>query len=149
MIRRTSSSTQRLHLLYEERNQRSLVLNGSLGHGIEIGLIGGTTTFRHHHKLILSTFCSLDVNLCRQVATGIHLVVHVQRCILRVAQVILREGVEDTKAQRLFILETRPYLLTFLTVDNGCTRVLTEREDATCSHLSITQELQGHILIIL
>ena len=40
-------------------------------------------------------------------------------------------------------------LLTLLTVDDCRTCILTERQDATGSHLGIAQELQGDILVIL
>ena len=149
MVWRTSSCTQRLHLLYEERDERTFVLDGSLGHWVEVGLVGRATTLSNHHKLILSTFASFDINLCRQITTGIHLVVHVQRSVLRIAQVVLCKGIEDTQAQRLFILKTCPYLLPLLTVDNSRTRVLAERQDTLASHLGVAQELQGHILIVL
>ena len=149
MIRRTSSGTQRLHLLYEERNQRTLVLNGSFGHGVEVGLVGRATTLGNHHELILGTLSGFDVDLSGEVATGIYFIVHVQRRVLRVAQVVLCEGVEHAQRQGFLVLETGPDLLTLLTVDDSRTRVLTERQDATCSDLGIAQELQGDILIIL
>ena len=149
MIRRTSSCTPTLHLLYQEGDERTLILDGSLGHRIEVGLVGRATTLGHHHKLILSTLGSLDINLCRQVATGIHLVVHIQRCILRVAQIVLGKGVEHTQRECLLILETGPDLLTLLTMDDGGTRILAERQDTLGSGLCITQELQGDILVVL
>ena len=149
MVWRTSGSTQTLHLLYQERNQGALVLDGRLGHGVEIGLVGRTTTLSHHHKVILSTLGSLDVNLGREITTGVHLVVHVQRGILRIAQVVLCKGVEHTQTQGFLILEARPDLLSLLTMDNGCTCILTERQNTLGSSLGITQELQGHVLIIL
>ena len=149
MVRRTSGCTQRLHLLYEERNQGSLVLDGSLRHRIEIGLVGRATTLCHHHELILSTLGSLDVDLGRKVTTGVHLVVHIQRCILRVTEIVLREGVEHTQAQGLFILETSPHLLSLLTMNDSGTRILAERQDALAGHLGITEELQSHILVVL
>ena len=149
MVWRTCSCTQTLHLLYEEWDECTLVLDGSLGHWVEVGLVGRATTLGYHHELILSTLGSLDINLSRQVATGVHLVVHVQRRVLRVAQVVLSEGVEHTQAQSLFILETSPDLLTLLTVDDSSTSVLTERQDALAGHLGIAQELQGYILIVL
>ena len=34
-------------------------------------------------------------------------------------------------------------------MDDGRTRILTERQDAACSHLGVAQELQGHVLIVL
>ena len=149
VVWRTSSSTQTLHLLYQEWDECSLVLDSSLGHWVEVGLVSRATTLSHHHKLILSTLCCLDINLCRQVATGIHLVIHVQRGILRIAQVVLGKGVEHTQTQSLFILETSPDLLTLLTMDDSRTCVLTERQDTLASHLGIAQELQGYIFIIL
>ncbi len=149
VIGRTGSCAEALHLLHEERDERTLVLNRGLRHGIEVGLVSRTTTLGDKHELILCTLRSLDVDLGREVTTGVHLVVHVQRGILRVAQVVLGEGIEDTQAQGLLVLETGPHLLTLLTVDDCRTRILTERQDATGSHLGIAQELQGHILVIL
>ena len=96
MIRRTSSCTQTLHLLYQEGNQGALVLDRRLGHRIEVGLVGRATTLSHHHKLILSALGSLNIDLSREVTTGVYLVVHIQRGVLRVAQVVLCKGVEYT-----------------------------------------------------
>ena len=149
VVRRTSSGTQALHLLHEERNQCTFVLDSGLGHRIEIGLIGGTAALGDHDEAIFCTLASLDVNLCRQVATCVHLVVHVQRSVLRVAQVVLCEGVEDTERECFLILETCPHLLAFLTMNDGGTCVLTERKNSLCSHFGIAQELQRYIFIIL
>ena len=46
------------------------------------GLVGKATTFRHAKELILHALSSLDVDLSRQVALGVHLIVHIQRGIL-------------------------------------------------------------------
>ena len=148
MIRRTSGRTEALHLLHEERDECALILNRGFGHRIEIGLIGATTTLGHHHEAILIAFASLDINLGGQVATGVHLVVHIQRSVLRIAQIILREGIEDTQREGFLIFKIGPYALSLLTVDDGRTGVLAERQDATTSHLGIAQELQGYVLIV-
>ncbi len=149
MVGRTGCRSQALHLLHKEGDEGSFVLNRGLGHGIEIGLVGRAATFGYHHETVFRSLCRLDVDLCGEVAAGVHFVVHVQRGILRVAQVLLGEGVEHTEAQGLFILEACPYLLSFLSVDNRCTCILAEREDAFAGHLGIAEELQGHILIVL
>ena len=82
VVRRARSCTQTLHLLYQEGEQCALVLNGSLSHGVEIRFIGRATTLCHHYKAVFVALNGFDVNLCRQVATGVHLVVHVERSVL-------------------------------------------------------------------
>ena len=96
VVRRTSGCAEALHLLHEERQQCALVLNRSLGHRVEIGLVGRATAFGNHHKAVLSTLGSLDVDLCGQVALGVHLFVHGQGRILRVAQIVLSIRVVHT-----------------------------------------------------
>ena len=149
MIGRARCGAQRLHLLHQERQQGALILDGGLGHGVEIGLVGRAAALGHHDKTVFGALGGLDVNLCGQVAAGVHLVVHIQRSILRIAQVVLREGVVYATAQRLLVLKTSPYLLALLTVDDGRTRILAERQDTLGSHLCIAQELECHILIVL
>ena len=149
MVGRAGCGAEALHLLYQEGKQRALVLDGSLGHRIEIGLVGRATAFGHHDEVVLGSLCSLNIDLCREVATGVHLVVHRQRSILRVAQVLLGVGVEHTAAQSLSVIKTCPYLLSLLAVDDGRTRVLAERQNAFGCRLCIAQELQGHVLVVL
>ena len=78
----TGGCSQALHLLHQERNERSLVLDGGLGHGVEICLVGRSTALCHHDKLVFSALNRLNVNLCGQVATGVHLVIHIKCRIL-------------------------------------------------------------------
>ena len=99
MIRRTSCRTQALHFLHEERNQRTRVLDTRLGFLVEIGLVGRTATLGHAEETVLRSVGSLQINLRRQVALGVHLVVHVERRILRITQVALGVGVIHTAAQ--------------------------------------------------
>ena len=127
VVRRTSSRTEALHLLHEERNERPRVLDTRLGLLIEVGLVSRTTTFGYAKETILVALGSLQVNLCREVAFGVHLVVHVERCVLRITQVALGVGIEHTLAQCLFVAETCPHLLAFLAVDDSRTGILAER----------------------
>ena len=124
MIRRTSSCTQALHLLNEEGNKCTFVLDAGFGLLVEISFVCRTAALGHAQELVLHALRCLDINLCRQVALGIHLVEHIQRSILAVAQVALSIGVEHTAAQSFLVAESRPNLLTFLAVDNGCTGIL-------------------------
>ena len=89
MVGRTGSGTQTLHFLHQERDKRVGVLNARLGLLIEIGLVGRAAPFGHHEEAVLHTFGSLNIYLGRQIALGIHLVVHIERSILAVAQVLL------------------------------------------------------------
>ena len=148
VVGRTGRRAKRFHLFDEERQQRALVLNCGLGHRVEIGLVGRTAAFRHHHKAIFGALAGLNVDLCRQVAARVHLVVHVERRILRVAQVFLGKRLVNAERQGFFVLESRPHLLSFLAVDDGRARVLTEGQHAASRHLGVAQELQGDVFIV-
>ena len=149
MVRRTCSCTQALHLLYEEWEEGTLVLDSSLGHRVEVGLVGRATTLSYHYEAILVALCRLDINLGRQVATGVHLIIHVERSVLRIAEVVLCVGVVNTQAQCLFVLEVSPYTLTLLAVDDSSTCILAEWENALNGSLCIAEELECYVLVVL
>ena len=147
MVRRTSRRTQRLHLLYEERNQRLGVQDG-FRLLIEVSLVGRTAALGHAKELVFHAFGSLDINLCGQVALGVHLLVHGERSVLRVAQVLLGISLIYTQRQGLFVAIARPYLLAFLTVDDGRTGILAEGKQTLGGHFGIAQEGQCHVLVV-
>ena len=89
VVRRTSSCTQSLHFLNQERNQSSRIQD-SLGFLIQISLVGRTTTLSHAQEFIFHSLSSLNINLSRQVATGVHFLIHGKRSILRITQVFFR-----------------------------------------------------------
>ena len=148
MIRRASRRPEALHLLHEEWNQRPGVLNTRLRLLIQIGLVRAAAAFRYAQEAVLHAFRRLYVYLRGQVAFRVHFLVHRQRRVLRIAQVIRGVGVEDAFAQCLFIAVARPYLLTFLAVYDSRSRVLTQRQLPFASHLRVAQEGQRHILIV-
>ena len=148
MIRRASSCTKALHLFYEEWQQSALVLDGSLCHRIEVSLVGRTTTLGNHYEAILITLCCLDVNLSREVATSVHLIIHVERSILRVAEVVLCIGIVYTKRESLFVFEACPHLLTLLAMDDSGTSILAEWQYSLSSSLGIAEELESYILVV-
>ena len=127
MIRRTSCGTEGFHFLYEERNERARILNTCLRLLVEISLIGTTSALRHAQETILCAVRGFYIDLRRQVAFGVHLVVHVERCILRITQIALGVGIEHTAAEGFFVLKAGPYLLSFLAVNNRRSGILAER----------------------
>ena len=149
VVGRAGCRAEVLHLLYEEGEQCAFVLYRCLRHGVEVRLVGRTATLSYHNETVLGTFASLDVNLCGQVALRVHLVVHIEGSILRVAQIVLRKGVEHATGEGFFVLETCPDLLAFLAVNDSRACVLAERQYAFACRLCIAQELEGDVLVVL
>ena len=77
VVGRAGCRAEALHLLHQERQERALVLDGGLGHGVEVGLVGGSAALGDHDEAILVALHGLDVNLCGEVAARVDLVVHV------------------------------------------------------------------------
>ena len=148
VIWRTSSSTKTLHFLYEERNECTRILNTCFSLLVEICLISRTTTLSYAKEVIFHTFSSLQVNLRRQIALGIHLIIHIQRSVLRITKVALSIGQINTFAKCFFIAVTCPNLLTFFSMNDGSTCVLTKRQLSFARNFSIAKEGQCYIFII-
>ena len=148
MIRRASRCTKALHFLHEEGDESTRVLDARLGLLIEIGFVRRTATFGDAEELILRAFSSLQVNLRRKVAFGVHFVVHVQRRVLRVTQIALGVRIEHTAAQRFLVLKARPHLLSFLAVDDCRSCILAQRQLTLASHFGIAQEGQCYIFVV-
>ena len=127
MVWRTCSRTEGLHLLHEERNECSRVQH-SLGHLIEICLVGRAAALYDTEEFIFHAFLCLDVDLSWEIALGIDLLVHCKRSILAITEIFLGIGLEYTFRECLRIVETGPDLLAFFTMDNGGTGVLAERK---------------------
>ena len=127
MIGRAGSRAETLHFLHQEGQQRALILYGCLGHRIKIGFIGRATAFCNHHKSVFSSFGSFDVNLRGKIAFRVHFVIHIERSVLGIAQIVLCKRVVNASRECLFIFKTRPHLLSLLAVDDGRTGILAER----------------------
>ena len=82
VVWRASRCTKALHLLYEEWNECARILDTRLGLLIEVSFVSRATTFGHTKEVIFHTFSSLQINLCWQIALGIHLVIHIEWCVL-------------------------------------------------------------------
>ena len=108
-------------------NECSRGLDAGVGLLVEVGLGGRTTTLGDAEEMVLHTLGSLKVDLSREVALGVHLVVHIKRSVLRVAEVALGIGEVYTLSESLFVAIAGPYLLTLLAVNDSGTGVLAER----------------------
>ena len=147
MIRRTGCCSETLHLLDHERYKGSRIQD-SLCLLIKISLIGRTTTFGHTKETVFHSFCSLDVYLGRQITFGIDFFIHAQRSILAVTEVFFRISLIYTFGQCFFITIAGPYLLSFFTMDDSGTGILTQRKLTFNGNLGIAEESQSHILVI-
>ena len=147
MIRRTSGRAERLHLLDHKGNECVRVEQGFCLL-VEVGFVGRATTLRDAEETVLHTFGSLDVDLGGQVALRVHLVVHRERSVLRVAQIFFGVGFIDTFRESLFVAEASPDLLSFFAMNDGRSRVLAEGKLAFGRDFGVAQEGERDILVV-
>ncbi|MPN21275.1 hypothetical protein SDC9_168654 [bioreactor metagenome] len=86
--------------------------------------------------------------MCGQVGASIHFFVHIQRRVLRVAQVIFNIGIKYAFGEGRFIAAAGPNALTFFTHDNCRTGVLAGWQHAFGGDFGVSQELQRYVLIV-
>ena len=89
VIWRAGSSSESPHLLHEERHERTRILDARLGLLIEIGLVGAAASLGYAEETVLHSFSRLYVDLSREIALGVDLVVHIQRGILGITEILL------------------------------------------------------------
>ena len=89
-----------------------------------------------------------DVDLRREVATCVYLIVHSEGRILRIAQILLSVSFVDTFGNRFFVAKTSPDLLSFFGVNDSSTCVLTDGELSAHCHFSIAEESESHVAVI-
>ncbi len=129
MVGRACCGSERFHLLDEERNERLGVEDG-LCLLIEICLVGGAAALSHEQELVLVAFCGVYVDLGREVAAGVHLFIHGQRRVLRVAEIVFGVSLVYAVGNLLLVVASRPYLLAFVCRADACAGVLAERKHA-------------------
>ena len=148
MIGWAGSGSKALHLLDEEGQQRAFVLNGSLCHGVEVGLVSRTATLCHHDEAVFSAFGGFDINLRGQVTLCVYLVIHVERGVLRVAEIVAGVRIVHATAKCFLVVKVGPHALSFLTVDDCSACILAEREHTLDRNFRIAQELQGYVFVV-
>ncbi len=147
VVRRAGCCTERLHLFGEELFQ-GLRVEERLGHRPVVSLIGRAAALRHKEELHLGAFFGVDVDLSREVATGVLFFVHGQGCNLAVAEVLGGVGVVDTFGNRFGIVEAGPHLLA-LVGDADCrTGVLAERENTLGGNAGVLEHGEGDKLVV-
>ena len=98
--------------------------------------------------MVFVAFSGLDIDLCRQVAARVYLIIHIERRVLRIAQILLRVRLINAARNRLRIVAFGPHLLAFVSVNDGRAGILAERKLALSRDFSITQESQCDILVV-
>ena len=98
--------------------------------------------------MVFIAFAGVDVDLGGEVAAGVHLVVHVQGSVLRIAQVALGVGVVNAFRDFLGVVAAGVDQLAFFAVADSCAGVLTERQLAFGGDLSITQHCKSHKFVV-
>ena len=147
VVRRAGSRAQVAHLVHQE-GLEPLRGEERLGLLPELGLVGRPPALGDEQELVGHAAGGVDVDLRRQVGPGVHLPVHVERGGLRVAQVLLRVGLEHALGEVLLVLDPGPDLLALLGHDGGGARVLAQRQLAPGRDLGVAQEGHGHALVV-
>ena len=115
---------------------------------IEEGFVSRTPTLGHEKKVVAIAVRREQVDLSGQVALGIDLFIHGERCHLRIAQVFLCVCIIDAFGKRGLVTPTRPDSLAFFTKDNGGARVLAKGQNAMGGDLGISEHSQRDRTII-
>ena len=148
VVRRASGCTESLHFFGEELFQ-GLRVEERLGHRPVVSLVGRATALSDEQELHLGAFFGVDVDLGRQVTTGILLFVHRERCNLAVAEVLGGVSVVDTFRNSFGVIKARPHLLALVGNADGRTGVLAEREDALRGNAGILEHGEGDKLVVI
>ncbi len=148
VIRRARGGAQRLHLLGQVLHE---------AHGVEqrlrlleeAGLVRRAPSLRDHQEAVLHPVRRVDVDLGGQVRPRVGLVVHREGNGLRVAEALLRVGVEDAAGEVLLVAAARPHPLALLPHDRGGARVLAHRQHEAGRDLGVAQEGERHAPVVL
>ena len=91
----------------------------------------------------------MDINLSREVATGVLFFVHRQGCNLAVAKVLGGVSVVDAFRNCFGVIKARPDLLALVGNANSRTGVLAEREDALGGNAGVLEHGEGDKLVVI
>ncbi len=147
MVWRTCSRAECAHLVNKEGHQ-GLGIDCSLGFLVEVGLVGAAATLGYEKEVVFVALAGVDIDLCGQVAACVHLVVHVQRRVLAVAEIVGGVGKIHTLRNLFGIVAAGEHQLAFLGMADGCACVLAERQCALGGHFGIAQHGKGHIAVV-
>ena len=113
-----------------------------------VSFIRRAAAFSDAEEFVLLAVGGVKIDLRRQVSAGVDLFIHIQRRVLRIAQVILDIGVINALRQRGFIAAAGPHALAFFAGNNRGTGILAGRQHAFGGDIRVAQKLQRHVLIV-
>ena len=147
MVRWTGGSTEGAHLLDEVIFQ----LRGGdqrFGFLVQIGFVRRAAALGDAEEFVLIAIGSIEIDLRRQVGASVNLFIHIQRRVLRVAQVVLDIGVVHPLRQGGFIAAAGPHALAFFTHDDRGAGVLAGGQNTFGGDIRVAQELQRDVFIV-
>ncbi len=151
MVRRAGGGADPPQLLLQERQHPGRVQQ-RLGLLVQERLVGRAAALGHEEELVGVLVARIgvcgDLDLCGEVRTGVLLLPHGDRCVLRVAQVELGVGVEDALGKGLLVDALREDVLSALRADDRSAGVLTHREDAAGGDVGVLEEVEGDELVV-
>lgn len=129
MVGRARGGAERGHFITEELHDALRIEHGA-GLLIKEGFVGRAAAFGDEKKFIGVAIGGIQIELGGQVGAGVLLVEHVQRSVLRIAQVVLGISKINALRQRGLVTAASPDLLAFFAHDDGGAGVLTKRQQA-------------------
>ena len=115
---------------------------------VEEGLVGGAAAFGDKEEAVLVALSRVEVELGGEIVFRVGLLKHTERSDLRVAEVLLLVGVEDSAGERFLVVGLRPNLLAFFAHDDGGAGVLAGGEDSVGSDFGVLEEHEGHHAVV-
>ena len=135
-------------MLGDELGERLLVQQG-LGLLVKECLVGRTAALGDEEKLVLHTgLATVDVDLRRQVGTGILLVGHGERHDLRITQITLLVSLVDPAGDALGVVGPGEDVLALVADADGRTGILTRGQLALGRDALIEQHGVSHELVV-
>jgi hypothetical protein len=111
-------------------------------------LIGRTATFGHEEKLVLVPRDGFDLDLGRQIVSGVLLGEHVEGCKLGIAKVRRLVCVENPSSDSWLIVTRGQNELAFFAFDDCCAGVLAAGQDASGGDVGVLEQFQCDEMVI-
>ena len=148
MIRGTSGGAERGHFFAEELHN-ALRIQHRAGLLIEEGFVRRTAAFGNEEELICVAIGGIQIELRGQIGAGVLFIEHVQRSVLRIAQIVLGISEIDTLRQCALVTAASPDLLAFFAHDNGSAGVLAEWQKSCGGDVGVLQHRERDHAIVL
>src|SRR5690606_33310786 len=97
----------------------ALGIQQGLGLLVEEGLVGGAAALGDEEEFVFGALGRVEVDLRGEVGAGVGLLIHVQRCGLGVAEILLGVALIDALGEPLGVVGAGPDLLALLAHDGG------------------------------